>query len=134
MLQHLSFCLFNVSLKLQYPFKSQGTNYGAFGSHMTTLLVMQNSIAMTTGLVQTWEKKKKRKKKDILSSQTILSTENISPDSSKVNSSAEVGLVVVAGVRSRVAAFLPPCSSAPVPTVVLMGADSSRYFSTPRPQ
>lgn len=69
----------SVSLKLQYPFKSQGTNYGAFGSHMTTLLVMQNSIAMTTGLVQTWGKKKK---KDILSSQTILATENISPDSS----------------------------------------------------
>lgn len=50
----------SVSLKLQYPFKSQGTNYGAFGSHMTTLLVMQNSIAMTTGLVQTWKKKRKK--------------------------------------------------------------------------
>lgn len=51
----------SVSLKLQYPFKSQGTNYGAFGSHMTTLLVMQNSIAMTTGLVQTWKKKEEKR-------------------------------------------------------------------------
>lgn len=60
----------SVSLKLQYPFKSQGTNYGAFGSHMTTLLVMQNSIAMTTGLVQTWKKEKKEKRHSLLTNYT----------------------------------------------------------------